>query len=307
MSEARIQIAYDGDALKDGEMDVRQLAPALLAIGDLLESANKALNDDSATVSVRVRSDFKQGSFEIDFVVVQSLAEQVKLWLTGGLVAVSAVEISTLLGFLESASNVIGINLIQLIRWLRGRRVDRVEQGNGNTVIIVANDGATVEVQKNVWILSQDRTVRTNLEAALRPLEDPGIDVFEVRHNGRTIERIQKDEYDTFRVPEDDEEQLVRLKQTMILELVSPVFREDRKWEFTDGDAKITATIDDPLFLADVEEGRTAFAKGDRLIVDLEKTQSRKGAKLVTENRIVRVRKHLRKDEQLQFDFNGEE
>ena len=118
MSEARIQIVYDGDALKDGEMDVRQLAPALLPIGDLLESANKALNDDSATVSVRVRSDFKQGSFEIDFVVVQSLAEQAKLWLTGGLVAVSAVEISTLLCFLESASNVIGIILIQLIRCL---------------------------------------------------------------------------------------------------------------------------------------------------------------------------------------------
>ena len=54
------------------------------------------------------------------------------------------------------------------------------------------------------------------------------------------------------------------------------MFREDRKWEFTDGDAKITATIDDPLFLADVGEGRTAFAKGDRLIVDLEKRSREK-------------------------------
>lgn len=305
MSEARIQIAYDGKALARGEMDVRQLAPALLAIGDLLESVNKALNNDAASVNVRVKSDFKQGSFEIDFIVIQSWAEQVKMLVTGAGRAISASYIAGLIGFTASASGLIGVNLIDAIRWLKGRKIEQVDKGKGDTVVIKAGPGSTIVVNKYVNQLVQDRDVRQNLDATLKPLESPGIDTFDVRQNGETIQRITKNEMDIFRTPPEEEERLVQMKQTMVLELVSPVFKDDRKWEFTDGDAKITATIEDGLFLADVEEGRTAFAKGDQLFVDLVKTQSRKGKRLVTENIIVRVREHVKRGKQLRLDFGS--
>ncbi|MFW8565412.1 hypothetical protein [Orrella sp. 11846] len=38
-----LQITYEGSALDTGEMNVRELAPALLAIGDLLTASTQVL------------------------------------------------------------------------------------------------------------------------------------------------------------------------------------------------------------------------------------------------------------------------
>src|SRR5688572_13132490 len=69
-------VAYDGPALADGSMDVRDLAPALLALGELLQSANRVLNEDKATLAVKVQADFKTGSFDIGIGLFQSIGTQ---------------------------------------------------------------------------------------------------------------------------------------------------------------------------------------------------------------------------------------
>src|SRR5690606_6815674 len=63
---ARFHLVYDGPALVQHQMDVRALAPALLAMSDLVERANELLNGDNAKVSVNVNASFKSGSFGID-------------------------------------------------------------------------------------------------------------------------------------------------------------------------------------------------------------------------------------------------
>ncbi len=57
-------------------MNVRDLALALLAIGQLFDAANTALNRDEARVSVNVTAT-GAGSFEISFEIVQNLAGQI--------------------------------------------------------------------------------------------------------------------------------------------------------------------------------------------------------------------------------------
>ena len=64
MSQSKFSVAYDGESLKNGAMDVRDLAPALLAVGELFNEANSILNGKSAEVKVNVTAT-GLGSFEV--------------------------------------------------------------------------------------------------------------------------------------------------------------------------------------------------------------------------------------------------
>jgi len=97
VASAQFQLAYDGPSLRAGAMDVNELAPALLAVSDLVQEANLLLNGTRATASVRVRSDFKKGSFEIALLIDQSLLEHAKNLLPGAMATVGAGTIVRLL------------------------------------------------------------------------------------------------------------------------------------------------------------------------------------------------------------------
>ena len=43
-NQATLDVVYDGPALSDGSMEVRDLAHAMLGIGELFEAANQILN-----------------------------------------------------------------------------------------------------------------------------------------------------------------------------------------------------------------------------------------------------------------------
>ena len=58
MSRRTFEIAYAGPS-DEHSMDVQELAPALLGIGQLIREANTALNGKKATVKVLVVSDFE--------------------------------------------------------------------------------------------------------------------------------------------------------------------------------------------------------------------------------------------------------
>ena len=54
MSRATFTIAYDGPALTNHTMDVRDLAPAMLAVGQLCDAANVVLNGERSKIQVHV-------------------------------------------------------------------------------------------------------------------------------------------------------------------------------------------------------------------------------------------------------------
>src|SRR5215217_7044151 len=83
MSRQSLQITYTGLPVDAGLMDVRDLEPALFSLGELCRDANKILNGSDSEVSVRVRADFKKGSFSIDLDLAKTILEQARNLLIG--------------------------------------------------------------------------------------------------------------------------------------------------------------------------------------------------------------------------------
>ena len=82
MSRAAFSIAYEGEALEEGRMSVRDLAPSLLSIADLFEATCEVLNGKSAPVDVHVVAT-SEGSFEVDLNVVTGLVDSIKTVVAG--------------------------------------------------------------------------------------------------------------------------------------------------------------------------------------------------------------------------------
>ena len=77
MSKVTFQLRYDGPALSEHGMDVADLAPALLALGELIKRANATFNGDAAKVNLIVQSDFEHKCFQINLELIQSILSSI--------------------------------------------------------------------------------------------------------------------------------------------------------------------------------------------------------------------------------------
>src|SRR4051794_33274663 len=123
MAETKFGIKYEGTALADGRMAVRDLAPALLALGELFTEASTTLYPDRPTVALDIHAT-RQGSFDVDLILTaaEGAWDAAELFGSDGL--------STLINLKEIILGGSGgaISLVHFIKWLRGRRIKAVEE-----------------------------------------------------------------------------------------------------------------------------------------------------------------------------------
>ncbi|MGY3231792.1 hypothetical protein ACVWWJ_003276 [Luteibacter sp. HA06] len=280
MTEFRL--TYDGPALASHEMDPRELAPALLAMADLLEASARVLYGNDAKVKVSVKGSFKTGSFNIDFVA-------------------NAVAILSALG-------VVGKGMISLLKWLRNRTPDRTEliepgpDGKPRVRIFVGDE--YYDVEKGALDLLRDVGVRKALDKTLAPLDKPGIDTFALGQGTAINVTVHENERMYFVAPANAEERLlIDDLRTMAFSIVSLAFKEDNKWRLSDGSSTISATISDEQFLHGVNTNVESFAKGDSLVctVRVRQWQTANGPR--TEYEVVRVNDHLHAARQIELPW----
>lgn len=301
MSHAQFKLIYDGPALDDHTMDVRDLAPALLAIGELLEAANGTLNQDRASVSVGVKGSFKTGCFGVDFICNQSLIQHIQDLFVSSPVS-AALNLLTALGFVAAG----GKGLVELLVWLRGRKPSRVKLcDNGTCEVYVDQEHLVIE--QRVLDLYRNLKLRQAFEAALKPLDRDGIESVAVVHGEAEAVTITKAQAAFFAAPTMEEELLDESESVLTVQAVSVSFREDNKWRFTDGGAPFHASIDDRDFLRRVQDNEVAFSRGDLLKVRMRKRQYLAGERMHTECQIIEVLEHRRAAVQIPLPFRPDD
>jgi hypothetical protein len=287
-NQAEFVVSYSGPAVDDGSMDVHDLAPALLGIGEAFREANRVLNGDRASVSVRVRSDFRTGSFEVDLEVVQSLYEHAKQLMLLA-VAVKPLDLMTILGFI--GWDVPGA--IQILKRLKGQKpVDATPKADGSVELHINGDGNVVVVNAPVARVLEDEAVRNALQRVVAPLERPGLDKLEVKQQGRVVATVEKNEARYFEPPVIDipDKPLLDTISDAVVQVIRPSFKEKLAWTFSDGESQFSATIEDARFLEQVDRRQVVFAADDAMKVRLRViTKRTAGGKLQAERRVLRV------------------
>lgn len=267
-SNAAFQLVYDGTALASHEMDVKDLAPALIAMADLLEEANRSLNGNAVKVQINLKAT-EPGSVDIHLVIQQVrniIGATVSLF--AGTDVTAAVNAQALFQMV--------LNLFRAVKWQGGKTIQSVTRLEGEGFKLELPSGDFKIISESEFSLFKSFTVRRKLEAVVRtPLSRTGVDKVSLIPETQT-ERVEvtKEEADYFLAPEAGDEFIDEQEITTTLQIIGLSFQDGGKWRFTDGNAPFFAEILDKDFLTKIERNEASFSKSDFLKVVLIRRQS---------------------------------
>nr|DAU13126.1 MAG TPA: hypothetical protein [Caudoviricetes sp.] len=310
----KARIAYNGPAIENGEMDVRDLAPALIAFADLVESVNHVLEGEQQIKVLLNQDSLQRGSFDITFILNMGILDQVSLFVSdakeNGL-----DDLMTVLGWGENAKWVGGVILggvFSLLKYIGKRKIREVEEKDDQRAEIVLDDGERVITTKNAANVIINVNCRLNIEKVVQPLIQSGIDAFELRDPNKRedknpIETIAKKEVEYFKAlpakPFEDREEEKTADLEMTVTIVTISFN-DGKWKVSlGGENLIWVSIEDEEFNALVKSRKIAFASGDMLRIRYHMKQEVKSGKLHSEYIVTKVLEVQHASEQVALEF----
>ena len=275
MSQATFTITYAGPAVEGGQMDVRDLSKTLAASANLFTEANLFLNRNQATVNVNITAK-RSGSFEITLQLIQQIS-------SGAIDILVSDPINAFVNASVLAQLIFGPQ--GLIGYFKTTQGQPLPQGQIRATIEGSSHDAAEFIAKTVQKLSQHRPIQRSVDDLITPLEKEGIAEFRSTYNGHT-ETVTEDEAAFFRVPD----QVVNEDETTRwYTIISPSFKEKRKWHLDDGSAIIPAKIEDHGFLRRVEDQEAQFLNEDRLKCTIRTRQTEGRKRLKTEHTVVEV------------------
>lgn len=294
MSRAAFVLTYDGPALRDHEMNVRDLAPAMLAVGEAFEALNVLYNGRAAKIAVNVRA-HEPGCFKVVFDVVQALKE--------GTEFLSGTEVSGALNLMQilfGGGSVAG-GLIWLTKKLKGKAPEKIEKLTPGLFRLTLGD-ETYDVPIELLDAYKDLRVRRAVEGFVsKPLQRLGIDEMIVDQAGVQLAHVTEDEAPMFKAPDPSDDVIVDDTRRAAFTIGSLDFDEDGMWKLLDGSSPIRARIDDKRFLAMIENDEIRFAKHDVLVCMVHFVQRRTAKGLTNEYTVIEVLEHIPAPRQLRF------
>jgi hypothetical protein len=297
MAEDTFALTYEGPALAEGRMPVRQLAPALSGFGELFTEASRALYPERPPAQLEVVAT-EEGSFDVQFIL--SAAEAA--WDTTEQIFGSDGA-SALANLIEIVAGACGV--LALIKRLGGRPLEFAEDDSPAGKRPVALEGETVEFPDEVLELHQRVWVRRSAREVVRPLGREGVERLKVRRDQQITVTIDREDLPAFDAIEQlpGGEAVEYSERETVLHIDSIAWKPGNKWRVSEGSGggSFWATITDPAFLEGIEKAAESFVKGDMLRCRLRVRQSLEGTKLRVEYEIVDVIEHIKAGVQLRL------
>ena len=274
--EDRYTLRYYGREADAGQMGYYDAATVILAFGDFVGINTRAAYGKDARVKTSVSAP-QDGSLTFNFVID---AGSIFSTITGPITP------AALWSLLQDS--------IAAWKFLNGHAPQKITSA-GDRVTISNINGDVQEFNQHVQIVLANPKAGNAVERIFkRPLEEAASEV-EITPASNQESKII--------VNEDDSKSFVDLSDGNIVNdtnvklallIISPVFVEDNKWRFSDGDIRFSAAIEDEEFLRRVDQGES-FAKDEYLIVDCHIVQEMVGGRLATTRTITKVLQHERR------------
>lgn len=293
MAEDTFDLVYDGPALTEGRMAVRDLAPALLSLGELFAEASVTLHPDRPAAALNIKAT-NNGSFLIDLILEgPGLAWDRAIDLFGS----DPVEALANLKELVIAP---GAGLFWYIARKRGRSVARQEDAiEPGKVRLTLDDDTVLEVPTDVLALHGSVEVRRKARRVIEPLNRMGVDRLEFRAEDDVVLTLTGDDVPAFEAEGSEEVSLLEREIEMLVSITAPAFVPGNKWRLTDGDRSFFAAIDDDAFQERVQHGIEFFRAGDMLRCRMRLVQTQQDGALHTEYHVAEVFEHVPRGTQL--------
>jgi hypothetical protein len=297
MSSTNLEIVFEGSGVQAGTINARLLASALSGCSDIFTRSNQIVNGEASEAVVLVQSDFKRGSFIIDVRLVQEVVEHARHLITAH-PFLSAGSLAGIIGFISKNKD----SLIELFKWLKGKKPDKVAPAGNNNFEITFGQNKKI-VGAPVLNLYGDSAIRTALEKMTSPLREEAIDRIAVKQDGMEQIAIEKSEVAFFQTEglqlESDNSPTEGERDTVLV--VSKLsFTERTTWTFFERGAIVIAKIDDEQFWADVHQHKLTFGEGDSLRVRLY-WKIEKKRKLTQKNTITKVYELIERPRQMRL------
>ena len=278
-------VSYEGPSLDDHTMPVRDLAPALMALGEAFDRANAIVNGPRTEISLDIRATIS-GSFELMLVLHQALNPALNMMLFNGDFISNA---SALKDLIFGSAGLFG-----LLKGLRGRQPDTQLLADG---VRFRASNFEVVVPIEVFRMWQDAPLRDQVNAILQPIARAGVERVLVKEGQEIIQKVEKDEVSYFIPPSPDTAEPAQFETVFPrqrLVLTSPSFDGTGKWRLHDGERNRWYRISDEVFNQEVQSRVRLFGTGDMLDCEVAVTQTlNQGGRPRMDYEIRRVLEHI--------------
>lgn len=269
---SKFTVKYDGKALRSHEMDVKQLAPALLALSKAFDRTQEYAAPGSR-VALKAKAT-REGSFNIDLIlyVVNELED---MFTSDSTTAI--VNAATIGGIFIGAVKGIGY----IVRH-GGKPTETKDAGVDDNGIRLSEltfpDGTKLTTFEYSAELLKDEDFIKSLKDSTAPALTDGVDTVTFDSEGES-ETVDAEDADGIATYSPEESSVDVSVVEMVVQALDLSFRDGGKWRVTDGIKTQFVLLEDKEFLKRIDDGTEAFRKGDiyRVLMRVEKSLNEDG------------------------------